>query len=207
MSANSIAEDGHKDAMSPPVSKSSTWSKWLRASVASLLVLAVLAVAGVAVAALARGTWSVNPVVSGSMRPGFAVGGVVVSERVPVDQLAVRDVIVFHRPDKPSEQMVHRIIKIAKGSSGQFLINTQGDANSVRDPWMLTINGKYAYQVRWSLPLIGYAAVAYENNRGVALLAAGVVLIAVAAVGVLKRRRHGTVQSIDQNELSDETAL
>jgi signal peptidase I len=94
------------------------------------------------------------------MRPGFAVGGVVISERVPVSQLMVRDVIVFRRPDKPSEQMVHRIIKLAKGGSGQFLINTQGDANTVRDPWTLTILGKHAYRVRWSLPLIGYAAVA-----------------------------------------------
>jgi hypothetical protein len=66
------------------------------------------------------------------MRPGFAVGGVVISERVPVSQLMVRDVIAFRRPDKPSEQMVHRIIKRAKGGSGQFLINTQGDANTVR---------------------------------------------------------------------------
>jgi hypothetical protein len=56
--------------------------------------------------------------------------------------------------------MVHRIIKLAKGGSGQFLINTQGDANTVRDPWTLTILGKHAYRVRWSLPLIGYAAVA-----------------------------------------------
>src|SRR5450759_2932686 len=132
MLTRSIAEDWYKDAMSQPVSKSSTWSKWPRTSIALLLMLAVLIAAGVGTAALSNSSWSVNPVLSGSMRPGFAVGGAVISERVPVSEMMVRDVIVFRRPDKPSEQMVHRIIKIAKGSSGQFLINTQGDANTVR---------------------------------------------------------------------------
>ena len=140
----------------------------------------------------------VNPVLSGSMRPGFAVGGVVISERVRVSQLMVHDVIVFRRPDKPFEQMVHRVTKLAKEGSGQFLINTRGDANTVRDPWTLTIRGKYAYRVRWSLPLIGYAAVAYENNRGVALLLAGLVLIAIAVAEVVKPlRREKTNSKLD----------
>jgi signal peptidase I len=173
-----------------PASKSPTWAKRLRVIVGSLLVVAVLIAAGVGTVALTNGSWSVNPVLSGSMRPGVAVGGVVISERVPVSELMVRDVIVFRRPDKPSEQLVHRIIKIAKGSSGQFLINTQGDANTIRDPWTLTIRGKYAYRVRWSLPLIGYVAVAFENNRGVALLAAGLVLIIFAVFEVVKSLRR-----------------
>jgi signal peptidase len=178
-----------------PVSKLQTWAQRLRVVVGIVLVLAVLIAAGVGTVALTSGSWSVNPVLSGSMRPGFAVGGVVISERVPVSQLTVRDVIVFRRPDKPSEQMVHRIVKITKDSSGQLLINTQGDANSVRDPWTLTIRGKYAYRVRWSLPVIGYAAVAYENNRGAALLAAGLVLIAIAVADVVKSLRREKANS------------
>jgi signal peptidase I len=155
------------------------------------VTLAVLVAIGIGSVALVNGSWSVNPVVSGSMRPGFSVGGVVISERVPVDQLAVRDVIVFREPNKPSVQIVHRIVQITKEKSGQLLINTQGDANKVRDPWTLTIRGDYAYKARWSLPLVGYVAVAYENNRGVALLGAGVVLIAAAAATVWKPRRRG----------------
>src|SRR5664280_696866 len=106
------------------------------------------------------------------MRPGLSVGGVAISESVPVDSLAVQDVIVFQRPDKPSEQVVHRIVQLAVGSSGQVVINTQGDANTVSDPWTLTIRVDYAYRVRWSLPLFGYV-VAFQNHRGFALLGAG----------------------------------
>jgi signal peptidase I len=83
----------------------------------------------------------VTPVLSGSMRPGLAVGGAVISQRVPVDSLHVRDVIIFRDPFKASEQIVHRIVKITKGSDGKLRLNTQGDANNVRDPWTLTIPG------------------------------------------------------------------
>jgi len=75
----------------------------LRTLAAAVLVLAVLAAVRVASIAFVRGTWMATPILSGSMRPGLAVGGVVISERVRVDSLAVRDVIVFQRPDKPSE--------------------------------------------------------------------------------------------------------
>jgi signal peptidase I len=165
----------------------------VRTVVAYVLLLAVLGAAGVAAVALVRGTWMVTPILSGSMRPGLAVGGVVISERVPVDSLVVRDVIIFSDPFKPSEQVVHRIVRIAKGPSGKLLINTQGDANTVRDPWTLTIRGNYVYRARWSVPLVGYLGVAYQNHRGYFLLGAGIVLILIAvstALGARQRRRR-----------------
>ena len=129
-----------------------------------------------------------TPVLSGSMRPGLSVGGVAISERVLVDRLAVRDVIVFREPNKPTEQVVHRIVHISKNSSGQVLINTQGDANTVRDPWTISVRGDYIYRVRWSVPLVGYAAIAFQNYRGLCLLGAGVVLLLIALSTVYSAR-------------------
>ncbi len=176
-------------------SKYTTWARGLRMLVAYVLLLAVLGAAGICAFALVQGTWMASPILSGSMRPGLAVGGVAISQRVPVDSLAVRDVIVFADPYKPSEQIVHRIVRITKGSSGQLLFNTQGDANTVRDPWTMTIRGNYVYRVRWTVPLIGYIAIAYQNHRGFFLLGAGIVLILIAVSTVLgtsegRRRRH-----------------
>ncbi len=112
-----------------------------------------------------------------------------------MDSLAVRDVIVFADPYKPSEQVVHRIVRITKDSSGQLLFNTQGDANTVRDPWTMTIRSNDVYRVRWTVPLIGYVAIAYQNHRGFFLLGAGIVPILIAVSTVLetspgRRRRH-----------------
>jgi signal peptidase I len=169
-------------------SKLATAGRWVRTFVAFVLLLAVLGVAGICAFALVQGTWQVTPVLSGSMRPGFSVGGAVISQRVPVDSLRVRDVIIFSDPFKPSEQIVHRIVKITKNSSGQLLFNTQGDANSVRDPWTLTIKGDYIYKVRWSVPLLGYVANNYQNHKGDYLLGAGIVLILIAIVTILETR-------------------
>jgi signal peptidase I len=165
-----------------------TWAKRLRTFVAYVLLLAVLGGAGICAFALVQGTWMVTPVLSGSMRPGLAVGGVAISQRVPVDSLTVREVIVFRDPFKPSEQIVHRIVRITKNSSGQLLFNTQGDANTVRDPWTLTIKGAYIYRVRWSVPLLGYVANSYQNHRGDYQLGAGIVLILIALITILETR-------------------
>ena len=167
----------------------------VRTVISYVLVLAILGAAGIAAVALVRGTWMVTPVLSGSMRPGLSVGGVVISQRVPVDTLHVRDVIIFRDPFKPSEQIVHRIVKITKGAGGKLLFNTQGDANNVRDPWTLSIQGDYIYRARWSVPLIGYIAIAYQNHRGFFLLGAGILLILIAIFTLLearqgRRRRH-----------------
>jgi signal peptidase I len=175
----------------------STAARWIRTIVASVVVLIVLGAAGLAAVPLIQGTWQVNPVVSGSMRPGFAVGGVVISERIPVDQLALRDVMVFRDPNNPANLMVHRIVQLTKNKSGELVIKTQGDANDVEDPWTLTISGKYAYVVRWSLPLLGYAAVAYQNHRGLVLLGAGILLILIAATTIFGRER-------DEEQRADE---
>jgi signal peptidase I len=188
-------EEGTPRASASQGPKLATWARRLRMSIAYVLLLAVLGAAGICAFALVQGSWIVTPILSGSMRPGLAVGGVAISQRVRVDSLAVRDVIVFADPYKPSEQIVHRIVRITKGSSGQLLFNTQGDANTVRDPWTMTIRGNYVYRVRWTVPLIGYIAIAYQNHRGFFLLGAGIVLILIAVSSVRgtsegRRRRH-----------------
>jgi signal peptidase I len=189
------AKDNTRREAARSGSKLATAGRWLRAFVAYVLLLAVLGTAGICAYALVQGTWQVTPVLSGSMRPGFSVGGAVISQRVPVDSLHVRDVIIFSDPFKPSEQIVHRIVKITKGTGGQLLFNTQGDANTVRDPWTLQIKGNYIYKVRWSVPLLGYVANNYQNHKGDYLLGAGIVLLLIALVTILetrpsRRRRH-----------------
>ena len=192
VTVSSNTEDGSPGSVARPrFSKFAILAKWLRRIFSTIVVLVVLAAVGGGSVALIHGTWQVNPIVSGSMRPGLPVGGAIISERVPVDQLLVRDVIVFRSPDNPADLMVHRIVVMSKDKSGDLVIKTQGDANDVRDPWTLSIRGNYAYVARWSLPLLGYLAVAYQNNRGLVLLAAGIVLITAATSTILRQRRRG----------------
>jgi signal peptidase I len=171
-------------------SKPPNVAKAIRTVIAYILLLAVLGAAGICAFSLVQGTWMATPVLSGSMRPGLSVGGVVVSQRVTVESLHVRDVIIFRDPYKPSEQIVHRIVKISKGPGGKLLFNTQGDANNVRDPWTLSIEGDSIYRARWSVPLVGYVAIAYQNHRGFFLLGAGILLILIAITTFFEERQR-----------------
>jgi signal peptidase len=199
--APALKSDVELSSIEPPHSKIRLVVEWSRKVIATAVVLVILLALGIGTLALVRGTWQVNPVLSGSMRPGFAVGSVVISERIPVNQLVLRDVIEFRNPTTPSEVMVHRIVQILKGKSGQLQFRTRGDANTVRDPWTLNIRGHFIYRVRWAIPLIGYVAVAFQNNRGIYLLVAGFFLLLVAIMTLVQSRRRDGVESLPDDQV------
>ena len=182
----------------PGAGKRRRWAGRTRRAAGTALLLAVMGMAAVVALSLAGGRWMASPVLSGSMRPGFAVGGLVIGERVPTSSVSVRDVIVFRNPDN-GEQMVHRVIWVQPDGSA-IRIRTQGDANSAADPWTATITQPYLYRIRYSLPLVGYMVVAFQNHRGYVLLVAGVVLLAVGATSMRDRRPAATGESVTLEE-------
>jgi signal peptidase I len=148
----------------------------------------VLGAVGFAAFSVLSGGWDAAPILSGSMSPGFPVGGVALAEREPVSQLALRDVVIFKNPYHPDVQMVHRIISLKMSKSGQPIIKTQGDANTAPDPWTVTMRGKTVYVVQYTLPLLGYPGV--YTNHGLDLVVAGVILLLVVGGAVLSRDRE-----------------
>ncbi len=169
--------------------------------------LAVVA-AGLVLVAFAVGTgrWQIEPVLSGSMRPGLPVGGVVVSERVPLSSLQVGDVAVFHPPGTKAATYVHRIVSLQDGPGG-VVVHTKGDANLDPDPWALRLHGRWAYEARFSLPLVGYPAVWIHSpgGRRALLVAAGVLFALLAAsVAVDLRRRDAARAATSLTAVSGE---
>jgi signal peptidase len=150
-----------------------------------MLVLAfcALAFAGLQVRS---GAWHATPVLSGSMRPGLQPGDVVVTQRVPISDLRVRDVIVFYPPNETTRQTVHRIVKLTvKG--GTTSITTWGDANLVRDPMISSLRGTTAYRMVRVVPLAGYPAIWLQTGgRGMLAIALGAILLVAALVTVLR---------------------
>jgi signal peptidase I len=159
---------------------------WIRGVVLTLL----LALVGFASIAVLSGRYQVRPVLSGSMRPGLPVGGVVITQRVPVTSLHVRDVVVLHRPDRPGELIVHRIVALSAGPSGP-IVQTQGDANRTRDPWKVALRGTTAYRAVYSVPFVGYAAVWVHSAAGRrTFILVGILLVLGAAMSALLPRRR-----------------
>jgi signal peptidase len=150
-----------------------------------LLVLAfcALAVAGYQVK---TGQWHATPVLSGSMRPGLQPGDVAVTQRVPISDLHVRDVVVFYPPNQTAHETVHRIVKLTvKG--GTTSITTWGDANQIADPAVSSLSGTTAYRVVRVVPLLGYPAVWMQTGgRGMLVITLGVILLIAAVVTILR---------------------
>lgn len=132
------------------------------------------------------GRWHATPVLSGSMRPGLQPGDIVVTQRVPISDLHVRDVIVFHPPNEPQQQTVHRIVKLHV-RNGTTVITTRGDANTIEDPEVTALRGTTTYRVARVVPLVGYPAVWLSGgHHGLLVVGLGVLLLIVAAVTVLR---------------------
>jgi signal peptidase len=152
-------------------------------------LLLALAIGALAIAAYQTGTgrWHATPVLSGSMRPGLQPGDVVLTKRVPVSELQVRDVIVFRAPDRGDRLTVHRIVDLTS-RNGSVSITTRGDANSADDPTPSTLSGRYAYRVQRVVPLLGYPAVWLTGgDRGMLAIGLGLLLLVSAVATALRR--------------------
>jgi signal peptidase len=106
-------------------------------------------------------------VTSGSMRPTVSPGDMAVTEAAQVGSLRVGDVIVFFPPTNSTEPVMHRIVSLDNGA-----IKTRGDANSVDDPWQVTLTGATAYRMVAVVPFLGWLT---ELQRP-ALIVAGLLI-------------------------------
>ncbi|MGW2824244.1 signal peptidase I [Streptomyces sp. NPDC001443] len=171
---------------------------WTRRILSALLSLVVLLLAvGFAVAAYSvkSGKWEASSVLSGSMEPKLPTGSVVIAQREPVKALKVGDIVIFHRPDEPERQVVHRIVTITPSKEGPVL-ETKGDANQTKDPWHVRPDGDTAWIVRHDVPYVGYVVTSIHTETGFrVLLGAGALLIVGGTVVLLWRPKKPTPQT------------
>jgi signal peptidase len=168
-----------------------------------VLAFAALVFAGYQVK---TGRFHATPVLSGSMRPGLQPGDVVVTQRVPISDLRVRDVVVFYPPNETERQTVHRIVNLTV-KNGTTAITTWGDANLVRDPAVSSLKGTTAYRMVRVVPLVGYPAIWLQNaGRGMLIIVLGVILLIAAAVTLLRPDKPAKPSGRDDPPDSDEPA-
>lgn len=121
-------------------------------------VTVISAVLGVAMAASAVTVFwfhlAVHPILSGSMRPTFGPGWMIITERIPVSHVKPGEILLF-KPPGSSASFAHRVIQV-EGSPNHPIIQTKGDANPVADPWRAQLKGTSAYQVVAEVPKVGW---------------------------------------------------
>lgn len=120
----------------------------------------ILAVSFVLIAA--QQGWEFDAVLSGSMEPQLAVGGLVVIKPIDAPSVSVGDVISFKLPgiDTP---ICHRVTAIQETDQGRFFL-TKGDANEEADMNLVPAEAVTGKEV-FFLPHIGNLARLSEFGR------------------------------------------
>jgi len=118
----------------------------------------------------------VQTVLSGSMRPTLSPGDLAITQGVPMGSLRVGDVIVFTPPTE-TQSVIHRI-----ASRQGDVITTKGDANSVADPWHVTLQGATGYRLVFVVPYLGWLI----ELRSLALVGAGLIVAVLILLEIWK---------------------
>ncbi len=148
-----------------PLRRSWIWLQraLLGGALALLLVLAVLP---------RLGLYRPVTVLSGSMRPTFSPGDMVLVAPEPISSVRVGQVISYRVPVGAHQVETHRVIRILHGGEHP-VIQTQGDANNWPDPWTARLEGTTAWRQIGVIPHLGYAV---NWLRGPAVRTATVVI-------------------------------
>ena len=135
--------------------------------------LALSAVLAISVISLHLG---VRAVLTGSMRPDYGPGAVLLTQRIPVSEVKTGMIVLFVPPGKHSEY-AHRITSVTDQRNGP-IITTKGDANKAGDPWHARLITPYANQVIGSLPGVGRVIVAIRGTGQIVLAVVGGIIAA-----------------------------
>lgn len=106
------------------------------------------------------GSYSWLAVLSGSMKPTFNPGDIIVDKKADATKLKVGDVITY-RMD--AFIVTHRITSITKDKKGRVFFQTKGDNNNIEDEgYVLSdlVVGKYLFRI----PLLGFVL---QNLKGI----------------------------------------
>lgn len=134
-------------------------------------------------------------VLSGSMKPVFNPGDLIIDKRVKANELKVGDIVTYMYGG--NFLSTHRIVEIKKDDKGQPVFKTKGDNNNAVDDQVISssaIVGKYIFR----LPLIGYVFLKLKGLPGI--IAIWVLFIYVAGMEVYRNVKEYKIKMKEEIE-------
>lgn len=133
---------------------------------------------------------------TGSMTGSMSKGSIAFEKPVPVEDLAVGDVITYLPPPSSGvpNLVTHRIVEIGQDASGRAKLRTKGDANADVDPWTFSLVAPEQPVVQLSVPHAGYVFIALaDRDTRILLIGVPSALIALLALVELVRNVGSSV--------------
>lgn len=127
-----------------------------------------------------------SPVLTGSMRPAFAPGDLLITAPKSVADLQPGQVAIFTPPGETAPY-AHRITAIA-GTPEQPVLTTKGDANPAADKWRAKLDKTQVPVVVATVPHVGSALLWAQNplQRAVFTALFGLSLTATSVAWILR---------------------
>lgn len=119
-------------------------------------------------------------VLTGSMKPSYPPGTLVVAKPIAAEDIRTGDVVTIQLESGQSGFVTHRVVKVSTNLSGDQSFQTQGDANNVPDGDLRQpeqIRGKLWY----SVPYLGHvnnALTGQQRQTAVYIVVAGLLIYA-----------------------------
>lgn len=101
------------------------------------------------------GAYRTVTMLTGSMRPRYPVGAVLIDTPEPLSRLRVGQVLTYQAPIPGHAVFSHRVIAIDRAADGSANVQTKGDANNGPDPWRAHIQPGQVWTVRGVVPHLG----------------------------------------------------
>lgn len=109
-------------------------ARWLVRILAWAVILGCVSVLAVAVLVPRVAGATPYTILTGSMKPGYPPGTLVVIRPVDTADIHVGSVITYQLRSGEPQVVTHRVVDVGVNLEGETRFETQGDANSVSDP-------------------------------------------------------------------------
>lgn len=129
-------------------------------STARLAPTAAVLLATLTLVALAlgprTGRYQTLTMLSGSMRPAYPPGALLLDAPEPLSALRVGQVLTYQIPVLDQQVESHRVVAVRRHPDGSADVQTRGDANAQADPWLAHLSpGQQVWTVRAAVPGAG----------------------------------------------------
>jgi signal peptidase I len=154
---------------------------------ATALVVALALVYG----AMRLADWRPLTIVTGSMRPAYSPGDLIIVSPQRASAVRPGEVITFAHPRRRGRTLTHRVVNVQSGlpvAPGWLAITTKGDANTAPERWSIRADGNVG-RVRAHLPRVGEIAAPLGAGvpRGAAIGALTLLTASLALWGIWRR--------------------
>ncbi len=125
-------------------------------------------------------------ILSGSMRPAYDVGDVVIDEEIAPLDARRGDIITFHDPDRGGVLVTHRVVRV-RTDGAKVSVVTKGDANDADERWAVPADGSIG-RVRMHVPKVGWVVQWARGREG------KLALIVFPALGLVVLELTGLIR-------------